>query len=135
MDRWRRSLAILILLAFVVSLSLAGVSMAKQKIAKDAQWYQWYPAENWSYKNPATVKVKFALKGKTSGAVHPKEAIFGQIFLDKRDGREWIYDGMQWVPHDDTVDDYYEFLKTVKMTPPNMKCTVEFSSGAEEGQP
>jgi hypothetical protein len=134
MARWRIYSAILIVLAVAGTLALAGVSSARQKIAKDDQWYQWYPAENWSYKNENQVKLKFNLKGKTSGTVHPKEAIFGQIFLDKRDGREWIFDGMQWVPHDDTVDDYYEFLKAVKMTPPNMKCTTEYSTSAEEGQ-
>ena len=136
MDRWRIYLAILILLAFAGTLAPAGVSSAKQKmsIGKDAHWYQWYPAENWSYKNQDKVRLKFASKGKTSGFAHPKEAIFGQIFIDTRNGREWIFDGMQWVPHDDTVDDYYAFLATFKKTLPNMKCTTDFSAGNEEGQ-
>ena len=134
MARWRIYSVILIVLAVAATLALAGVSSAKQTISKDAKWYQWHPAENWSYRNPDKVMLKFQLKGKTTGATHPKEAIFGQVFLDTSNGREWIFDGMQWVPHDDTVDDYYEFLKTVKMTPPNMKCTTEFSTGAEEGQ-
>ena len=134
MHRWRVYSAILVLLAFAGTLALAGVASATQQISKDAKWHQWYPAENWSHKSQDKVMLKFKLRGKTVGDKHPTEAIFGQIFLDTTNGREWIFDGMQWVPHDDTVDDYYEFLKTVKMTPPNMKCTTEFSTGAEEGQ-
>lgn len=134
MDRRRIYIAILILLAIAGTLGPAGVSSANQKVGKDAEWYQWYPAVNWSYKNPDTVKLKFKLKGKERGATHPKDAIFGQIFVDTRDGREWIFDGMQWVPHDETVDDYYDFLKTFKKTPPNMQCTPVFSPGNEEGQ-
>ena len=135
MARWRICSVILIVLAVAATLALAGVSSARQNIGKDAQWYQWHPAENWSYKNPDTVKLKFKLSGKTIGSGHPTEAIFGQIFVDTRNGREWIFDGMQWVPHDDTVDDYYEFLDTVKKTPPNMKCTPAISKGDKEGQP
>ena len=64
-----------------------------------------------------------------------QKTLVGQIYQDAATGREWIYDGAQWVPHDDTVDEYYEFLKTVKKTPPNMKCSAEFFKGVEEGQP
>jgi hypothetical protein len=125
MARWRTCSGILILLAFVATIGLAGISIAKQRtsIGKDAQWYQWHPAENWSYKDPGKVKEKFHAKGKTSGMVFPTEAIFGQIFVDVSDGREWIFDGMQFVPHDDSVEDYYATLATIKKTPPNMTCT------------
>ena len=37
----------------------------------------------------------------------PANAVFGQRFLSKTDNRTYIYDGKQWVPHDNTVDDYY----------------------------
>lgn len=134
MDRWRIYSAILIVLAVAGTLAFAGVSSATQNIGKDAHWYKWYPAENWSYKDQGKVRLKFMSKGKTIGTGHPTEAIFGQIFVDTRNGREWIFDGMQWVPHDDTVDDYYEFLDTVKKTPPNMKCTPASSKGDKEGQ-
>ena len=37
----------------------------------------------------------------------PANAVFGQRFFSKADSRTYIYDGNQWVPHDNTVDDYY----------------------------
>jgi hypothetical protein len=134
MARWRTYSVILILLALVATLGFVDTSSAKQgnAKAKDAQWYQWHPAENWSYKHEDKVRQKFNSKGKTSGTIFPSEAIFGQIFVDTSDGREWIFDGMQFVPHDDTVDDYYKFIATLKKTPPNMKCSP--SAGNEEVQ-
>ena len=42
-------------------------------------------------------------------AAAPKNAIFGQYYTDPT-GRKWIYDGAQWVPHDNTVEDYYAQL-------------------------
>ena len=39
-----------------------------------------------------------------------QKTLVGQIYQDAATGREWIYDGAQWVPHDDTVEAYYEAL-------------------------
>lgn len=43
-----------------------------------------------------------------------KKALFGQIYHDKTDNREWIFDGAQWVPHDSTVEEYYAQLDADK---------------------
>jgi hypothetical protein len=37
----------------------------------------------------------------------PTNAVFGMIYINTMDNREYIYDGANWVPHDKTVDDYY----------------------------
>ncbi len=43
----------------------------------------------------------------------PTKALFGQYFKDKNK-RVWIYDGAHWVPHDSSVDTYYQqFVSTV----------------------
>jgi hypothetical protein len=41
----------------------------------------------------------------------PKNGLVGQIYHDKTNNRDWIFDGAQWVPHDNTVEAYYEQLK------------------------
>jgi predicted CxxxxCH...CXXCH cytochrome family protein len=33
-----------------------------------------------------------------------------QLYFNTSNGREWIYDGARWVPHDATVDSYYKEL-------------------------
>ena len=40
----------------------------------------------------------------------PAKALFGQRFFSKADNRTYIFDGIQWVPRDNTVDDYYASL-------------------------
>jgi len=46
-------------------------------------------------------------QGKIVGTVAPAQAAFGMIFVNKQTGRQYIYDGAQWVPHDNTVDAFY----------------------------
>jgi hypothetical protein len=33
-----------------------------------------------------------------------------QVYFNTQNGREWIYDGVRWVPHDRSVDDFYQAL-------------------------
>ena len=54
------------------------------------------------------VKVKpLPQRGKQRLAAAPTSAAFGMIYINTTNNREYIYDGAQWVPHDQTVDDYY----------------------------
>lgn len=47
------------------------------------------------------------LRGKPRLAAAPSNAVFGMIYINSADNREYIFDGAEWVPHDSTVDDYY----------------------------
>ncbi len=117
MDRFKIYSAVLIVLSAVLSaavVSIPGVGHTDQP--------QWHPAKNISFDDPAEVRRKVSLRGKTKGSTHPAEAVFGQIFVNTQDGSEWIFDGEQWVPHDNTVDAYYEYLKTIDKTPPGQEC-------------
>lgn len=40
----------------------------------------------------------------------PAKALFGMKYKDTATGRVYIYDGANWVPYDNTVDDYYKAL-------------------------
>lgn len=95
-----------VIVGFVLSQSAYGKSM------------QWYPAENWSKKDPSLVRSKFHLRGKLRQSTFPKEALVGQIFVNLAHNREYIYDGVQWVPHDAGVDQYYRDLRTSKLVTP-----------------
>jgi len=55
----------------------------------------------------ASSSAPLPLKGKVAGTTAPANAAFGMIFVDTSRGREYIYDGAQWVPHDATVDAFY----------------------------
>jgi predicted CxxxxCH...CXXCH cytochrome family protein len=46
----------------------------------------------------------------------PQNGKVGQIYRDKTNKRDWIFDGAQWVPHDSTVDAYYAQLDADKST-------------------
>lgn len=90
---------------------------------------EWHPADNISTKDPAQIREAYPVKGKIRGNVHPTEAVFGQIFVNTKDGREWIYDGHQWVPHDNTVDAYYEAQKGMKKPPLPTNCPPQAEGG------
>jgi len=53
-------------------------------------------------------------RGKLKLAAAPAYAVFGMIYIDTTDNREYIYDGTQWVPHDQTVDAHYQKIASVK---------------------
>lgn len=55
------------------------------------------------------------LRGKLQEAAPPAKAVFGMIYLNTADGREYIYDGSKWVPHDATVDDFYKKASSKKV--------------------
>ena len=45
--------------------------------------------------------------GKLAVAVAPPKAVFGMIWVNTTENREYIFDGTQWVPHDQSVDNFY----------------------------
>lgn len=49
----------------------------------------------------------FPKRGKVSLPIAPKKGLFGQIYINTTENREYIYDGADWVPHDDGVEEYY----------------------------
>jgi hypothetical protein len=53
-------------------------------------------------------------RGKQRLAAAPTYAVFGMIYINTTNNREYIYDGSQWVPHDKTVDDYYISIESRK---------------------
>src|SRR5690349_14295144 len=49
--------------------------------------------------NTAVNKDGLPLRGKPQTSTPPAKAVFGMIYHNTGDGREYIYDGAQWVPH------------------------------------
>lgn len=52
-------------------------------------------------------KNELPLRGKLRQPTAPKTAVFGMIYVNTKENREYIFDGAQWVPHDDGVDEFY----------------------------
>jgi hypothetical protein len=52
-------------------------------------------------------KNELPLRGKLRQPVAPKYAVFGMIYINTKENREYIFDGAQWVPHDNTVEEFY----------------------------
>ncbi len=65
------------------------------------------------------------LRGKVRQATAPTKAVFGMIYINTTNNREYIFDGSQWVPHDTSVDTFY----TTSDIPKAMPKTV--ASGAD----
>lgn len=53
-------------------------------------------------------------QGKVRTAKAPAKAVIGMVWLDTVNNREFIYDGAQWVPHDQTVETFYKSLAARK---------------------
>ncbi len=49
--------------------------------------------------------------GRVRSETAPPKALFGMIWNDTKSQREYIFDGNEWVPHDNSVDDYYAAKK------------------------
>jgi hypothetical protein len=49
--------------------------------------------------------------GRVRSVTPPPKAVFGMIWNDTKTQREYIFDGNEWVPHDNTVDLYYAAKK------------------------
>jgi len=54
-------------------------------------------------------------KGKVRLATAPAKAAFGMIWIDTTKNREFIYDGAKWVPHDQSVDAYYNSVNPISI--------------------
>jgi hypothetical protein len=50
-------------------------------------------------------------RGKVRSVTPPQKAVFGMIWNDTKTNKEYIFDGNEWVPHDNTVDLYYAAKK------------------------
>ena len=46
----------------------------------------------------------------------PPKAVFGMIYINTTNNREFIFDGSMWVPHDHSVDTFYSSRPIVKST-------------------
>ncbi|HEY3307052.1 MAG TPA: hypothetical protein VGJ93_01230 [Desulfuromonadaceae bacterium] len=44
----------------------------------------------------------------------PAKALFGMIYTNMSNNREYIFDGAEWVPHDQSVDNYYNTKSPLK---------------------
>jgi len=49
--------------------------------------------------------------GRVRSETPPPKAVFGMIWNDTTSQREYIFDGSEWVPHDNTVDAHYAAKK------------------------
>lgn len=65
--------------------------------------------------NTVVNKDGLLLRGKLQEAATPAKAVFGMIYRNTNNGREYIYDGSRWVPHDATVDDFYKTAPSKKV--------------------
>ena len=76
------------------------------------------PSQGSTVINPTqatTEKIKpLPQRGKQRLAAAPTYAVFGMIYINTSNNREYIYDGAQWVPHDQTVDGYYSSIDSRK---------------------
>jgi Geobacter CxxxxCH...CXXCH motif (GSu_C4xC__C2xCH) len=64
------------------------------------------------------------LNGKVTAAVAPPKAVFGMIWVNTAENRAYIFDGAQWVPHDQSVDDFYKAQELkAKSTPKTVAMT------------
>ncbi len=57
-------------------------------------------------------------RGKVAAVTPPTKAVFGMIYINTASGREYIFDGRDWVPHGKDVDSFY---KTRPLTVPGAK--------------
>jgi hypothetical protein len=55
----------------------------------------------------------------------PAKALFGQYYKDRKTNRLWIYDGAHWVPHDNTVDSYYQQFAPTNNSTVNKSMTID----------
>lgn len=60
--------------------------------------------------------VSMPKRGKLRLAAPPAKAVFGMIYIDTSDNREYIFDGAQWVPHDRSVESFYSAKTSAKST-------------------
>ena len=58
-------------------------------------------------KTPAE-KATLPHKGKVKAAVAPEYAVFGMRWFNTTENREYIFDGAEFVPRDNTVEDFYK---------------------------
>jgi len=84
-----------------------------------------------SLREPASGSVRVKKLPRLASA--PEAPRLMQLYFDTTNGREWIYDGARWVPHDSTVDSFYKELAskgpegTLRPAQPGTALTVPFS--------
>ena len=55
-------------------------------------------------------------RGRIRLAAPPPKAVFGMIYINTMNNREFIFDGSAWVPHDASVETFYSSRPTTKST-------------------
>ncbi|NTV48428.1 MAG: cytochrome C [Geobacteraceae bacterium] len=55
-------------------------------------------------------------RGKVRLTAPPSVAVFGMIYINTTNNREFIFDGSQWVPHDRSIDTFYTTKSSAKST-------------------
>lgn len=58
------------------------------------------------------------IRGKLRQPTAPKNAVFGMIYINTKDTREYIFDGAQWVPHDNSVEEFYRQKDRIQLQIP-----------------
>ena len=94
--RWWSFLALIALSVFLLVSGCGDESQSPQGTANSAI-------------NAAATK-NLPLHGKVRLGKAPANPVFGMIWIDTTKNREYIYDGAQWVPHDQSVDAYYKSI-------------------------
>lgn len=83
-------------------------------------------------------------RGKLRLSAPPPKAVFGMIYIDTSNNREFIFDGAEWVPHDSSIDTFYHARSTRKSTAMiqsevcadgDPSCTPTGAHGGPETQP
>src|SRR5512133_2382818 len=56
------------------------------------------------------------VRGRLRLAAPPSKAVFGMIYINTTNNREYIFDGSGWVPHDNSVEAFYNARPITKST-------------------
>lgn len=72
--------------------------------------------------------------GKVASAVAPPKAVFGMIWHNTSENRNYIFDGTQWVPHDKSVEEFYAAKEAQAKSAPKIVALAQ-SEVCVEGDP
>ncbi len=75
--------------------------------------YYGIPSENTTVAKNADL-VLLPKRGKLRLSTPPDRAVFGMIYINTVDNREFIFDGAEWAPHDRSVEEFYNSFRPRK---------------------
>lgn len=89
---------------------------------------------------PTTVATKAEVgqlpaRGKQRLTAPPAVAVVGMVYIDTTTGKEKIFDGASWVPHDNTVDSYYASHKPAAKTTAKTAASMVQTDVCTDGDP